>query len=360
MGVGTAGALTAALLGPAQSAVATGDAASRAGAAPSAATCKQRSNNTYSRLRDCITVSGVTKHLQAFLKIADDSTDPVYPGTRAAGTDGYQDSVDHMARLLEKAGYRVQLDPVDIAFKFPAELRQVTPTPAEYETGVFTGSGDGEVEGVVRPVDINLEKGAEAVSTSGCEESDFEGIDWSGDNDIALVQRGTCFFDTKAANAERAGAEAVIAFNQGNTEDREELIVADATSVDDPNNPGEALPEPVTHGIPVIGASFDNGLALYQEGSTAYIKVLPAETRTDHNVIATMPGKVNRQNVVMAGAHLDSVIEGAWYQRQRFRLGGTARDRADDGQDRSAEHDPVRLVPARSRGWSVPLTTWKG
>ena len=35
----------------------------------------------------------------------------------------------------------------------------------------------------------------------------------------------------------------------------------------------------------------------------------PTETRTDHNVIAELPGK-NTDNVVMAGAHLDSVIEG--------------------------------------------------
>ena len=37
--------------------------------------------------------------------------------------------------------------------------------------------------------------------------------------------------------------------------------------------------------------------------------MLPAETRTDYNVIAELPGK-NTDNVVMAGAHLDSVIEG--------------------------------------------------
>jgi Zn-dependent M28 family amino/carboxypeptidase len=48
---------------------------------------------------------------------------------------------------------------------------------------------------------------------------------------------------------------------------------------------------------------------LAQAGSTAFVKVLPAETREDFNVIAELPGK-NSNNVVMAGAHLDSVIEG--------------------------------------------------
>ena len=57
------------------------------------------------------------------------------------------------------------------------------------------------------------------------------------------------------------------------------------------------------------GASFEDGIALSAPGSTAFVEVLPAETRTDYNVIAELPGK-NEDNVVMAGAHLDSVIEG--------------------------------------------------
>ena len=140
------------------------------------------------------------------------------PGTRAAGTDGYADSVEYVAGLLREAGYKVTLDPVEITFNFPAVLRQLTPIAADYETGVFTGSGSGEVEGNVIPIDINLTRDRRL--TSGCEAADFAGIDWSGDNDIALVQRGTCFFGTKAYYAEQAGAEAVIIFNQGNTPER--------------------------------------------------------------------------------------------------------------------------------------------
>jgi hypothetical protein len=266
--------------------------------------CDTRANNTYQKLLDCMTLEGVREHQAALQKIADNSTDPVYPGTRAAGTDGYADSVEYVAGLLREAGYEVTLDPVEITFNFPAVLRQLTPVEADYETGVFTGSGSGRVEGQVIPVDINLT--GDRASTSGCEAADFAGIDWSGDADIALVQRGTCFFGTKAFYAEQAGAEAVIIFNQGNTPEREELIVADATSVDPPI-PG--APGPVTHGIPVVGASFADGVALAQPGSTAFVEVLPSETRTDYNVIAELPGK-DEDNVVMAGAHLDSVTEG--------------------------------------------------
>jgi Zn-dependent M28 family amino/carboxypeptidase len=290
--VGLAALLSAALL-PGQAAA----------AAPGQA-CANRTNNTYDKLLGCVTLEGVREHQAAFQAIADANDDPFYPGTRAAGTEGYAQSVEYVAGLLRDAGYDVTLDPVEITFNFPATLRQLTPVNAEYETGVFTGSGSGTVEGRVIPVDINLT--GDRASTSGCEAADFAGLDWSGDADIALVQRGNCFFGTKAFYAEQAGAEAVIIFNQGNTPDREELIVADATSVDEPI-PG--APGPVTHNIPVVGASFANGVALAQPGSTAFVEVLPSETRTDYNVIAEMEG-TNDANVVMAGAHLDSVIEG--------------------------------------------------
>jgi Zn-dependent M28 family amino/carboxypeptidase len=270
-----------------------------ASAAPPAKACEKRANNTYNKLLGCVTLDGVREHQEAFQAIADANDDPFYPGTRAAGTEGYDESVEYVAELLEEAGYEVTLDPVQVTFNFPAVLRQLTPVQATYETGVFTGSGSGTVQGRVIPVDINLSP--PRASTSGCEAADFAGLDWSGPADIALVQRGTCNFGDKAFFAEQAGAEAVIIFNQGNTPDREALIVADASSRTDGT--------PVTHGIPVVGASFADGVALAQPGSTAFVEVLPSEMRTDFNVIAELEGK-NDDNVVMAGAHLDSVIEG--------------------------------------------------
>ena len=84
---------------------------------------------------------------------------------------------------------------------------------ATYETGAFTGSGSGDVTGPVIPVDINLVP--PRASTSGCEAADFAGLDFSGPGDIALIQRGTCDFGVKAQNAQNAGAEAVVIFNQG-------------------------------------------------------------------------------------------------------------------------------------------------
>ena len=277
-------------------------------AAP-AAKCDNRNNNTYQKLLECVTLEGVREHQAEFQKIADNSSDPVYPGSRAAGTDGYADSVDYVAGLLRDAGYEVTLDPVEFEFVFPGLLQQLTPVNATYETGVFTGSGDADITGNVIPVDINLTP--PRASTSGCEASDFAGLPFDGPNDIALIQRGTCDFGVKALNAQTAGAEAVILFNQGNDPTREGLIV------------GTLLPTGAAVTIPVVGSSFADGVALAQPGSTARVRVTPAETRTDYNVIAELPGQERGQR--RHGRRTPRQRRGRTRdQRQRFWLGGVA------------------------------------
>jgi len=145
--------------------------------------CRDNRNDTYRELLGCVTVSGVLDHMEAFQKIAENSDDPVYPGTRAAGTDGYDDSVRYVARKLKKAGYKGTLDSVEISFDFPALRQQLTPEEATYETGIFTGSGVGDVTGNVIPVDLSLEADRETAD-SGCEPADFAGLGFDGPDDI--------------------------------------------------------------------------------------------------------------------------------------------------------------------------------
>ena len=129
-------------------------------------------------------------------------------------------------------------------------------------------------------------------STSGCEVGDFAGFPVGN---IALVQRGTCTFAIKALNAQAAGASAVIIFNQGNDPTRESVIIGTLA--------------PSVANIPVVGASFADGEALSQVGSQAFVRVDPAQTITQYNVIAESKNG-NPNNVVMVGAHLDSVQRG--------------------------------------------------
>ncbi len=264
--------------------------------------CETRNNNTLRKVLECMTAEGALEHLEAFQEIADANDDPFFPETRAAGTEGYADSAQYVIDTLEAAGWNVSTTESP-ALYIPAALRQTAPITATYETGAFTGSNNGIADGPVYPIDLALDD--RDASTSGCEPEDFNGVDWSGSNDIALVQRGACFFSVKALNAQNAGAEAIIIFNQGNTPAREGLIVANASALPDGS--------PSNLQIPVVGASFADGVALAQAGSTAYVEVQPIEVRTDLNVIAELPGR-NPDNVVMAGAHLDSVTRGPGIQ----------------------------------------------
>ena len=130
-------------------------------------------------------------------------------------------------------------------------------------------------------------------------------MDLSGPADVVLVQRGACFFSVKAVNAEAAGAEAVIIINQGNDPSRLGPVSGNASALPDGS--------PSNIGIPVVGAPFDAGIALAVDGAVAQVDIdTPVET-TQYNVIAELPGK-NDDNVVMAGAHLDSVQQGPGVQ----------------------------------------------
>ncbi len=79
---------------------------SQAEAAAPAQACDKRNNNTYEKLLGCVTLEGVREHQAAFQAIADASDDPVYPGTRAAGTEGYAASVEYVAGLSGKRATR--------------------------------------------------------------------------------------------------------------------------------------------------------------------------------------------------------------------------------------------------------------
>jgi Zn-dependent M28 family amino/carboxypeptidase len=259
--------------------------------------CDERVNNTQKKLQECVTLEGVREHQAALQAIADANG-----GIREAGTPGYDASVDYVVDVMEAAGWEVELHVFPFTFVPPATLQQTAPINANYETGAFSGSGFGTFAGPVFPVDLALDP--PRASTSGCEPSDFDGLDFSGPNDIALIQRGTCFFSVKAVNAEAAGAEAVIIFNQGNTSNRMGLIVANASQLPD------GSPSNLT--VPVVGASFANGVALSQAGSEAFVNVDPPEQRPQANVIAELPGQGD--SVVMVGAHLDSVQAGPGIQ----------------------------------------------
>jgi Zn-dependent M28 family amino/carboxypeptidase len=246
------------------------------------------------KLRDAVTVNGILQHERALQTIANNNG-----GTRASGTPGYDASAQYVARKLRQAGYSVKLQ--EFTFPFFRELdsavSQVSPTAADYETAAFAYSGSGDVTGPIVPtndIQVNPSPGG---STSGCEVSDFPA---PAGNAIALVQRGTCTFEMKADNALTAGYDAVIIFNEGNDPGRVDLLTGTLTN-------------PKT--IPVLGLSYADGAALFtatQAGPVtgrAFADVEVDLTRRTVNVIADSPRGKNTDEVVVVGAHLDSVLE---------------------------------------------------
>lgn len=251
-------------------------------AAPNPVACENRNNNTYDKLLDCVSGEGAFEHLEAFSAIAAEH------GSRAEGTPGYLASVDYVVDVMQDAGWRAEAVP----FQYDGTdslVEQLEPVAATYSHYVAEGSGEGDVTADVTAVDVNL--APPRANSSGCEAADFAGFPAG---DIALVQRGTCAFGLKAENAQAAGASAVMIFNQCDTPDR-----------CGPLNPTLA---PSVLSIPVVGLDYAAGAALAPSGSTAHVQV-DYVTKESLNVIAELPGK-NRDNVVMAGAHLDGVEEG--------------------------------------------------
>jgi len=249
------------------------------------------------KLRDGVTVGGILAHERVLQRIANQNG-----GTRASGLPGYDASAAYVAQRLRAAGYSVTLQ----EFTFPffrdladATLSQVSPTATDYATESMTFSGSGDVTGALVPTnDIVIPPGAEpSTSNSGCEPGDFPTAPEGPA--VALAQRGTCDFAVKAANAQAAGYEAVVVFNEGQP-GREDLLQG-------------TLGQPFT--LPVVGISFADGASLYAAAQAGPVTVrVTTETeidlnRTTVNVLADSPGG-DPNKVVVVGAHLDSVAEG--------------------------------------------------
>ena len=140
-------------------------------------------------------------------------------------------------------------------------LKQVSPTPTTYVAGTdfltMIWSGGGNATAPITPVDLLLPP--TGGSTSGCEAADFAGFPAGN---IALIQRGTCAFFTKAFNAQAAGAAGVIIFNEGNTPGRQPVFAGTLGA------PGVS--------IPVVGTSFFVGRDLYNQslGGSVVMSIL--------------------------------------------------------------------------------------
>jgi len=254
--------------------------------APAVAAPKQNPTKLAEKLVKQVAVGGANRHLIAFQRIADQhgGNRAVDDGSPNGTSAGYEASVDYVVEGLRTRGFEVQT-PV---FSYPVEVLDAdsaTVGGTTYHIDIMAFSPQTPVGGISGPLAEVPED-----ATTGCEAADFASRNYAGA--IALIRRGGCNFSVKGANAAAAGAVAVIISN---------------------NVPGPLTN--VTLGtdgvIPVGGISQEDGDALKgKSGSTTTVDMrFHEEQRTARNVIAqTQTGR--ESNVVMLGAHLDSVPAG--------------------------------------------------
>jgi hypothetical protein len=281
-------------------------AASSANAAPATAdanrtACAHRVNNTPKKLVDCVTKDDLWAHMVKFQQIADANPGADGHPSRNSGEPGYKASADYVAKVMRAAGYKVTLQEYKFdyfSFVGTPLMREDSPTPesfglgTDFNPGPVAGSATAKMlqpaGGIVVPATPNPS------SASGCAASDFAGFT---PGNIALIQRGTCTFAEKVANAEAAGASAAVIFNEGNP-GRTALFSGSLAG---------------TEKIPVLFTSYAVGtqlLAQYVPGSapvlTVDVKAIEDPNRSDWNVIADSRGG-DPNNILVVDAHLDAI-----------------------------------------------------
>ncbi len=230
-----------------------------------------------SQLAAAVTGEGALAHLVELQRIAD-----AHGGNRAVGSPGYEASVEYVIATLRTAGYDVQTPSATLQrFSVGQERLTIDRTPvAARALGFSPSTPAGGVSGRLA-----------VVAGEGCAPADAAAV---RPGSVALVRRGTCTFAQKVGNAARAGAAAVVLINTS----------------DEPVA-GDSLFFGARGMVPAAGVSRSDGDALAARAGTRVTLVLATATEaieTRSVVAQTRTG--DPTEVVMVGAHLDSVPEG--------------------------------------------------
>lgn len=231
-------------------------------------------------LRQRVTTDAMVAHLAALQDIADAND-----GNRAVGTPGYEASVDYVAGVLRAAGFEVQTPEFETRV-FEAEQPSLTVGGAAVDADALEFSAGTPAGGVSGPLVV-----APADESPGCASADYEGVPVRGA--VVLVDRGICPFVQKQDVVAKLGAVALVVANNVDEEKMGGTLGADATG-----------------GIPVISVSKADGARLRKNPGPATVALdARVENIKARNVIAqTATGST--ADVVMVGAHLDSVPDG--------------------------------------------------
>jgi Zn-dependent M28 family amino/carboxypeptidase len=257
-----------------------------------------RGNDTSRELTRAVDLLGLTEHLTAFQYIGS-----VSDGNRVAGREGHDRSARYVYTRLRLAGYKPRYqdftytytgDRTPVVLSVVGGTNYAVPFQVRRPTGLDSADS-GDVTAPLIAVDLRIP--STGGSTSGCEAADFAGFPAGS---IALLQRGTCDFVIKFQNAINAGAAAIVIMNEGNAPDRMGF---------NGFNPATTGNIPIVNTTFPVGQELANGEVNGPTGRTARVKIdIVSEQLPTRNVIAETPGRSD--NVVVVGAHLDSVEDG--------------------------------------------------
>ncbi len=204
-------------------------------------------------------------------------------GPRVAGTPSERQAAEYLAAQFRQFGYQADIH----SFRFPyfearrVELLALGAPPRAVPAAIFTYSAPTAPGGVE----------ADVVHAGLGRPGDYEGRQISGA--IALVARGSITFTEKVSNAAARGAVAVIIFNSA-----PEGIMAGT------------LVQPSR--IPAVAISNEEGVRLIEATQQGRLRVrllvdALTEMRTTANVAATKRGATRPEEIVVVGAHYDTV-----------------------------------------------------
>ena len=161
---------------------------------------------TPEKLVAAIQQASLWQHLTDFQTIADQHPDRDGHGNRDTGTSGYKASANYVANLMRRAGYKaVTIQTYN--YRVPQLIGVPTLSlagqdyPVEKDWVLARLSGGANVTAHVRPV---------TGSGTGCSSEEFANFPRG---DIAILRRGDCAYDAQVAQAEHAGASAVILYD---------------------------------------------------------------------------------------------------------------------------------------------------
>lgn len=233
-----------------------------------------------SALHNKVTADAMMRHLSKLQDIANANN-----GTRAVGTPGFEATVDYVATTLRSSGFDVQT-PEFSARVFHGDKPVVTVGGKPVESRALDFSAGTPADGLSGPLLVEP-----SGDHPGCAPSDYGDLPVRGA--VVLLDRGSCPFAQKEDAAAKRGAVA--------------MIIADNV---DEQQMGGTLGANTEVKIPVVSVTKSIGVQLRGQPGPATIKLnASVQSFKAHNVIAqTKTGSPG--DVVMAGAHLDSVPEG--------------------------------------------------